>query len=340
MDDAAVLKLADSGSYTVVTTHRDGEVQLLFGDPEGLFAVDANSLLAGGYAALLVGEMPEPCAWTVPCDSCVYLIRDPRGGFHWLESRSVLAPDGRLVMNTRLALWDPSDLIRTARLATGGGLMGPIAHELNNIVQGVSSAAYLFRDCIEQGDPIEAEDINQLSETATELGRLSEGLQNFARIAEADSEELDLANMLSRSVKLLRASGRLKTLEIALEIPESLPSLRWRQFELDFLLLALIDNAADAAIGGASLSKVGIRVALIDDGHLQLQVTDSGDDDSTESFSMATWQAPFASSKARHRHLGLGLSGVSLILAMRGGHLELLRTESGTCVRAVLPLVC
>lgn len=335
MDDADVLKLAESGSYWVVTAHLGDVVQLVFGDPASLFAVDSDSLVAGGFAALLVGEVPAPCAWTEACESCVYLIRDLRGGCHWLESRSILAPDNRLVVSTRLALWASADLMRTARLAMGGGLMGSIAHELNNIVQGVSSAAYLFRDCVEQGDPIETEDIDQLAQSAADLAALGSELQNFAKVSEAECEDLDFAKMLKRSVKLLRASGRLKTVELAIEIPATIPSLRWRRHELDFLLLSLLGNAADAAMGSAAAAHVGVRVVLGDNQQLRLEVSDSG-----ESFSMATWQAPFASSKARHRHLGLGLTAALSLLALRGGSLAVATNESGSCVRATLPLIC
>lgn len=326
-----MLELADAGSYTVVTVHREGLTELILGDPGTLFAVDAEQLQAAGYAGLLVGQPPAARAWEEPCASSVYLIRDSKGGSVWLESRSVLGPEGELVVNTRVMPLLAPNLLRIARLSMGGGLLGPIAHELNNIAQGVSSAAFLFRDSVAHGDPIDAEDLEQLDQTASDLARLGAELQNFARIGPAASEPLDLAIMLSHTVKLLRAAGRLKTLDLDLQVPEDLPPMHGRKFELDLLLLTLVGNAADAALEAGSRASVAIRVQA-DGEMLQLEITDSG-----KGFALQDCQTPFASSKAGHRHAGLGLSAALAIVAARGGHIELIPQATG-CLRLVLPL--
>jgi two-component system C4-dicarboxylate transport sensor histidine kinase DctB len=218
------------------------------------------------------------------------------------------------------------------RLALGGSLLGPLAHELNNFVQGLLAVIYLFQDCLEAGDPIEPDLVEDLRLVVDDLAAISSGIQNFARQEVAGSEPVELGKVIDQAAALLRSSGKLKTVELSVNVSTEVPRLFWPKAELDFLILAILSNAADAASVSPGDQAVQIECAG-SDAFFTLEFKDSG-----AGLNLAESATPFVSTGPAHRNLGLGLSIASAIISSHGGSISAEKHEETNVVRVTLPL--
>ncbi len=327
-------ELLDQLSWNLITLHTDAECELVQGDSERLFGVSASDFSDGGLASLVVGEAPTPCAWLEPTESSRYLLRDSRGLAHWVESRSAKAADGRMMVSTRkLALADGlTQVTRLGRMTLGGSLMGPLAHEVNNFVQGLYAVIYLFQDCLEQGDPIEAGYVEDLSEVVTELAAIGRGIQDYSRQEIAGPEPMELEPVIEQAAALLRSTGKLKTVEYSSQVSADMARLFWPKAELDFLVSALLCNAADAVSNNKEEQTVQV-VSECNDSFFTIEIKDSGN-----SFRLLDSSLPFTTTGLLHRNLGLGLSLVRAVVASRGGSIVVEKHALGNVVRVTLPL--
>jgi C4-dicarboxylate-specific signal transduction histidine kinase len=211
-------------------------------------------------------------------------------------------------------------------------LLGPMAHELNNHVQGLSSAEYLFRDCLENGDPIEMEDVDQLAEAVMALKGMGAQLQGFARIAFNEPEAVSLPRIVTRAAKFLSSLGRMGIVEFTNEVPDDLPDAYWRAAELDFVVLALLANAVDASLVGGQDPQVAAKASASENA-IELVIRNSG-----PALDLLTHAQPGVTTKESNRHLGVGLSTAMAVVAKRGGSVSQAEGGEGTVLRLSLPL--
>jgi nitrogen-specific signal transduction histidine kinase len=304
------------------------------GDPETVLGVAAAELQAHGLAGLVIGFAPSPCAWREPCASSLYLIRTSGGQAQWVESRSEETEEGVLVVSTRRLDLAPSvdQMTALGGLTLGGSLLGPLSHEVNNLVQGLSAAVYLLDDCIATGDAIDTELVTDMGDVVDELASVGRTLQHFLRQAGGDAEALDINEVIANAAAFLRSMGKLKTVAFSVERSAEVPRLVWPAAELDYLVLALLCNAAEAAANNSDTMEVRVLV-LPSDSVLTLEFHDSGPGFSYEQSSL-----PFASSDQRRRHAGLGLSIVRMLVASHGGSIAVETSAKGSTVRVALPM--
>jgi signal transduction histidine kinase len=331
---ASSQEIADQIGWTLVTVHRGESCEILRGEPEGLLGVAREELAADGLAGRVIGSMPSPCAWRESCDSSVYLLRESTGAARWVESRSQKDKDGSLVVCTRPAgpTEELAKLTLLSRLTLGGSLLGPLAHEVNNMVQGLSSAVYLFRDCLENGEPVELEDVEQLGEAVKELQRIGAEVQGFARLTHREAEPVNVRFIVEQAVRLLESTGKLKTIELKLELADDLPTMHLPALEVDSLVLALLNNAAEACLENTEMQQSLRVLATSENRRLILEFHDSG-----KGIALEEGLTPFASDKSPHRNIGLGLSAAAAIVGSLGGKLSASSSEQGSCLRVVLP---
>lgn len=322
-------------SWGLVTRHAaGGDCAILFGSSEETLGVSEEDLREKGLEAFIVGQAPTPAPWREPTvDTVRFLIRDAKGRPRWLESRSRQESDGQILMATH-GLLTPAleeSLLANARVSLGGSLLGPIAHEVNNVVQGISCAEFLLRDSIESDQPIDVEDIDQLTETASLLTKLAAALQRYARLEFREPEELQLHWQVDDAMSLLRTTGVAKTIDVDLQVADAQTAVVWSAAELNLLLSALFANAAEAARQGPD-PRVSVS-ARVEGGTIELAVRNSG-----SAFDPSSADHPFVTSKPRHRHAGLGLTAATAIVTHHGGTLRYVQPEcGGTEVRVEVP---
>ncbi len=342
--ESSLVLAANECSWSVATLHGSPEgIVVVSGSAQSVFGVSADKLQKFGISALLAGTVPCPCPWEEVCQSSMYLIRDESDAVRWVESRSIRV-DSKLLVSTRavsLAGMSLEQFSVLGRLSLGGSLLGPLAHELNNIVQGLTSAEYLIRDSLQSDEPVEMEDVDQITLTLEALKRLGSEIQGFARMSGRDIQPVDFPDTVHRAVRFLRSMGKLKTVEFELELPDEFPDMSWCRSDLDFILQALLCNAAESPQSNDEAPRVSLAAKLIGD-EVEIRVCNTSGD-----FDLARYQQPATSTKAAHRHTGIGLSAVAGILASCGGTIASTKQElpgqpvssqpvSGVCIRIPL----
>ncbi|MBL4633964.1 MAG: HAMP domain-containing histidine kinase [Kofleriaceae bacterium] len=337
--ESPLVLAANECSWSVATLHGAPEgVVVVSGSARSVFGVSADKLQEYGISALVVGAVPSPCPWEETCQSSMYLIRDESEEVRWVESRSILV-DSKLLVSSRsvsMAGMSLEQFSVLGRLSLGGSLLGPLAHELNNIVQGLTSAEYLIRDSLQSEEAVDMEDVDQITLTLEALKRLGSELQGFARMSGRDVQPVDFPDTVKRVVRFLRAMGKLKTVEFELELPDGFPDMYWCRSDLEFILQALLCNAAEAPQLNNEAPRVRLAAKVIGD-EVEIRVSNTSGD-----FDLARYQQPATSTKAGHRHTGIGLSAVVGILASCGGTIASAKQElpdqpmSGVCIRIPL----
>lgn len=334
MNEESQLATAHAAGWCLVSRHRKGEEPVvLFGEPLPVLGIPAAEFFERELESRIVAGLAEAWPWHRPCDSTVFLVADEKEGARWIECCSKPSSDGGLIVSTRpVDHGGYEEFLRTARIALGGSLLGPMAHELNNLVQGLASAEYLFRDCLESGDPIDIEDVDQLAETVARLTSIGAGIQRYARTEPGPREHLRLRDVVDRGAKLLESVGRLGLVEWNAAIPEDLPELEWRPDELEFVILALLSNAVEGSLTMDVDRQIRIRAFASGDS-IQLELWNSG-----EPMDWNVQCRPWVTSKPRNRHLGIGLSVATAIVHARGGSI-VCGGGAGTSLEIRLPLV-
>lgn len=311
-------------------------IEVMAGNVETVLGVSEEFFAQKGVEGLVVGEMPNPCPWTEVCESSVYLVSSESGSSRWIESRSIDAGDGKFLVSSRtlsVGLLSEDQFAIVTRLCLGGSLMGPLAHELNNVVQGLTSAEYLIRDSLECGESVEMEDVDQLTLTLTALKQMGAAIQGFARTAGFEVQPVDFSSTLTRVTSFLNALGKLKTVDFKVDVPGDLPDLFWNQGYMELILQALLCNAAEATQATNEDSPRVTLSAACTGSQLEIRVCNTAG-----VFSLRDYQAPGMSTRPRHRHAGLGLSAVVQIVRECGGTISSTEHDNLPGVLLILPV--
>ncbi|MFO0889427.1 MAG: ATP-binding protein [Isosphaeraceae bacterium] len=264
-----------------------------------------------------------------------------------------------------------SQLVQTENLAALGRMVAGVAHEVNNPLAFVrNNLAVLQRDLGSLRDLIslyqEAE--GTLDESRPELlariralaeqmdlgytlmnieglaARTTEGLKrieqivrdlrDFARLDEAELQEVDLNQSIATTVAIARSAGRDTEIEIETDLGP-LPRVTCYPAKLNQVFLNLLVNAIDAS---PPRSTVMIRTA-VEPGHgVLFEVIDQGKG-IDPSIRQKVFE-PFFTTKPVGKGTGLGLSIVYGIVQSHGGRIEFdSRPGEGTRFTVHLPLV-
>ncbi len=226
-------------------------------------------------------------------------------------------------------------LLRAQRLEAVGQLAGGIAHEFNNLLAAVLSAAELAIRRLGSDHP-EARRLQTIVEAAERGGALTRRLLAFSQRQVLVKRRLDPNRLLEETAALLGPTlGEAVRLEVRAE--GRVPLVRADPEQIRQVLVSLATNARDAmAPEGGRLLFVTRRVE--DEGRewAEIEVTDEGKGippgDLDRIFD------PFFTTKEVGKGTGLGLAAAYGIVQQHGGDL---RVESalgkGTTFRILLP---
>lgn len=224
------------------------------------------------------------------------------------------------------------------RLEALGLMTAGIVHDLGNIIQILSSTV----DVLDQHPAVKTTKALQptidraLSSLERATGLITQIL-TFAREADAELEQIDVAMCLSGMERLLRwiASSDVR---INIHVAADIPLIVCDRSKLENALLNLALNARDAMPNGGLLS---ITVVTCKDGDsvvgLALHVTDTGSGMTRETLAHAF--DPFFTTKTNARGTGLGLTMVRRFAQEAGGTVAIeSNLGAGTTVTVRLPL--
>jgi PAS domain S-box-containing protein len=202
------------------------------------------------------------------------------------------------------------NLLRAQRMELVGALTGGIAHDLNNVLAVILTAAENLR--LELPTDERRQVLDELTAAARRGTDVVRQILSFARGAGLGDGPLRPSPLLKDLAKLLR---HLLPRGIALttDIPDELPRLVGEEPQLYQVVLNLCVNARDAMPQGGTLS----LSARVESSHLVIRVADTGVGIAAEKFE-AIFE-PFYTTKPPGRGTGLGLATVRNLVRSNGG---------------------
>jgi signal transduction histidine kinase/FixJ family two-component response regulator len=220
-------------------------------------------------------------------------------------------------------------LLQAEKMAAAGRLSASIAHEINNPLQAVQNCLHLAsREDLPEEKRKEYFDLAR-----TELERLMltvRRMLDFYRPGAASLEQVDLAEMLQYVLTLMSKQLNESHVEVAVDVPNAIPSVTAVGSQIQQVFINLILNAADAMPEGGRIHITARPLS----GGVEILFQDSGGGVPKEK--QANIFEPFFSTK--DGGTGLGLTVSYNIITAHGGVLELLPERTpGACFRIFLP---
>lgn len=236
-----------------------------------------------------------------------------------------------------------AQLRQQQKLDAIGLLAGGVAHEINNPINGIMNYAQLVLEETPENTP----QADWLQGIIHETKRVSEIVRNLLQFSRQDKQTHSYArieDIVNQTVSLVSSIFRKDQIEIAVEIPPDLPSVKCRSQQIQQVLLNLLTNARDALnekYPGYHEDKI-IRLnvtAFERDGRrwIRMTVEDHGtgiaDGDLPHIFE------PFYSTKPKESGTGLGLSISFGIVRDHHGYFEIdSQKQRYTRIHCILPV--
>jgi two-component system cell cycle sensor histidine kinase/response regulator CckA len=214
-----------------------------------------------------------------------------------------------------------------------GRLAGGIAHDFNNLLTIITGNVHLIQHRA-PGDPEFPQLVEDINDAATRAAALTRQLLMFSRKQPTRPEVLDLNEIVSGMVSLLR---RLigERVTVRTQLAAAPVRVRADRGQLEQVVMNLAVNAKDAMPEGGTLT-VGTAEFIENGRFAQLVVCDTGtgmtDDVKRHLFE------PFFTTKEVGKGTGLGLATVYGIVQQSGGTIEVDSTPgAGTTFRIRVP---
>lgn len=226
-------------------------------------------------------------------------------------------------------------LVQSRKLASIGTLTSGIAHELNNPLNNISITAeslmlnYPNMTSQEIGEMID--DILAQTERASLVVK---NLLEFSRTDRAGLTDLEIGNVLERTLNLIKNQMVVAQIRIEKRIAPDLPAVQGKRQDLQQAFVNILLNAVQAMPDGGTIT---IRADRGPDGYLQIDIADNGLGIQPEALEHIF--DPFYTTKRSSQGTGLGLSIVYNIIRTHGGYVEVKsKVGQGTTFSIYLPI--
>ncbi|MGE5476807.1 MAG: response regulator [Bacteroidales bacterium] len=212
------------------------------------------------------------------------------------------------------------------KLASLGQLAGGIAHEINNLLQPILSAAQFIGED-HAGDAELMGDVQIIIDSARSAANVVRDVLAFARRTASDLTPMNLAHAVEREMETILRAAPLRA-EVKIQALAA-PVIRANAGELAQVLRNLVGNAAEAALGRVVVSvaameidqALAVQLSLPAGPYARLSVADDGPGISAETARHIF--EPFFTTKEVGKGTGLGLAIVRGIVHGWGGAIAL-----------------
>ncbi len=223
---------------------------------------------------------------------------------------------------------------RSRRLTALGRMAGGMAHDVRNLLTGISMLAELWVDQADVPDDLRA-DLVQIRELVRRGGSLTGQLLEFASNEMVLPEPVDLRAEVGRVEALLRRTLR-DDISLAVRLPPEPVWILSGAGQVDQVLVNLCVNAQDAQPQGGS-----ITLALVvepERGEVELRIRDTGC--GIPASARDRIFEPFFTTRAEEGGTGLGLASVYGIVQQWGGRIDVDSEPGlGTTFTVTLPVI-
>lgn len=167
-----------------------------------------------------------------------------------LENQETLAANVRSLDDTnRLLLAAQRELVQSEKMASVGRLAAGVAHEVGNPL-----AALLGYISVLRKRGVDPELVAGLERESRRIDRIVRGLLDFARPGPPEREPVDVNAAVEKVVHMLRAQGKLREVEVQLNLAPDLPPVRGLAHPVEQVFVNLLDNADGAMRGRGSIT--------------------------------------------------------------------------------------
>ncbi len=206
-------------------------------------------------------------------------------------------------------------LIRSERLYSMGRLAASITHEIANPLQAVRSHLELALEGMEQGSPLDREDLERANREIERAILILQRLQNLQRPSQEPESLVDVNGALRDVLELMRKQMRRQGVNLRVEPAPDLPRVLGCSNQLKQVFLNLVLNALEAMPQGGEL-----RVATVLDAEGWVTLTFGDTGAGIPSAQLAHIFEPFYTTK--EQGLGLGLAVCLTIIEAHHGQIS------------------
>ncbi len=220
---------------------------------------------------------------------------------------------------------------RSERLAALGGLAAGVAHEIRNPLSSIKGFAQFF---LKKNPPGSTD--RQYSEVMIQeverLNRVISNLLDYAKPKEPVKEKTALADVMHRSIELIKDDAKAKKVKVSVEIEKDIAPVKLDRDQITQVVLNIALNGLDAMQKGGNLA---IRCFTDNERKYHvIEIEDTGH--GIPETELPRIFDPFYST--RKTGTGLGLAIAHRIVENHGGTLSVKGTSgSGTTFRIALP---
>jgi two-component system NtrC family sensor kinase len=219
-------------------------------------------------------------------------------------------------------------LLTNEKMVSIGKLAATVAHEINNPLFGILTYARLVQRAVLKHDTPDrdelADQLRTIERESKRCGDLVKNLLTFARQAPSHREPQDLNILINRAVSLVKHKLDMLSIELKLNLAETLPPVTCDGNQIQQVFLVLMVNASEA------MPKGGLLEVTTDvdpeSGGSRVRVRDNGSGIPDEVLPQVF--DPFFTTKSDPQKTGLGLAVARSIVEQHAGEITV-RSKPG-----------
>jgi two-component system sensor kinase FixL len=211
-----------------------------------------------------------------------------------------------------------SELVHMSRFTALGEMASTLAHEINQPLTAITNYLKGCRRILErmEGDsvPMLRDAVNEAGEQALRAGQVIRHLREFVARGESERHVENLPKLIEEASALSLVGAKEQGVRVVFQFDPNAPYVLADRIQIQQVLLNLIRNAIEAMQEGLR-RELKIATSLVDDGHVEFIVADTGPGLAPEV--AAQLFQPFVTTK-KHG-MGVGLSICRTIVEAHGG---------------------
>lgn len=214
-----------------------------------------------------------------------------------------------------------SELVHVSRLTAMGEMASALAHELNQPLSAIANylkgSRRLLDGSADKPAAIVRDALDQAGNQALRAGQIIRRLRNFVARGESERRVENVTKLVQEAASLALVGARENGVRVAFNFDQQSQFVLADKLQIQQVLVNLIRNGLDA-MEDSVRKELTICTALVENGMIAVQVTDTGSGISDEMASKLF--QPFITTKPHG--MGVGLSISRTIVEAHGGKIE------------------